>query len=273
MALQWLRRHPFLGPPRLAPVDGLGTVMVFDAWQAARAMPGGGSVRLYLDVPEPLPHPPVKHEFILNRVSREVVLIDQRLAPVGRPPVREILERIYGPAVGRDHDAADPVPLTPDDVANGPSLGSYDVGPLDFEYAQARKGERYDYLEVAYRGVKDPFGGVPVEMRKTIVTVTAPSGPLSSPAGSQMPTASNIFGPSAALPSPLCTRSTESTRRGSGALHLGRIWRSRYGLRDPAGLVLGGNLVGTWLLESWLAPAAWHPRSLRPVPQLPSPPR
>ncbi len=176
-ALRWLRGHPFLGPPRLAPVDGLGTVLILDAWQAGRALPGGGSVRLYLDVPEPQPAPPVKHEWVDNRVRREIMEIEQASLLAARPPVSQLLGRIYGPGVGEDYASAEPIPVGPDDLSSGTTIGSMDTGPLVFEYGEVRKGGRYDYVEAWYRGhvgVIQPGSKGP-EMRRTVVIVTPPS--------------------------------------------------------------------------------------------------
>lgn len=177
-ALRWLGAHPYLGPARLGAVEGLGPVLVMDAWQAGRALPGGGSVRLYLDVAEPYPAPPVKHEWTQNRVKREILLIEEGPPLDARPPVREILGRVYSPAIAQDYDAASPIPLGPDDIASGTVIGSLDTGPLVFEYGQLRRGGRFDYLEAWYRGEVGPIrrGVRGAEMRRSLVIVTPPTG-------------------------------------------------------------------------------------------------
>lgn len=177
-ALGWLRGHPFLGPARLAPVEGLGPVLVFDAWQAGRALPGGGSVRLYLDIAEPHPAPPVKHEWTTNRVLREILQIEQAPPLADRPPVGGLLGQIYTPEVEADYRAADPIPVGPDDIASGTVIGSLDTGPLTFEYGEYRRGGRFDYLEIWYRGQAGLIqrGARGAEMRRSLVIVTPASG-------------------------------------------------------------------------------------------------
>ncbi len=181
IALRWLARHPFLGPPRLAPVEGIGVVLAFDAWQAGRELPGGSAVRLFLDVSDPQPHPPIKHEFADNRVKREILLVTQTSPSAERPPVTALIAQIYGPAASAEYAAAEMVPLGPDDVPNGPTLASAGIGPLRFEYAAARKGGNLDFAEVGYRGLADPFAAATVEVRRIIVVVTRGSGPAPNP--------------------------------------------------------------------------------------------
>ncbi|MBM3267131.1 MAG: hypothetical protein FJZ01_05720 [Candidatus Sericytochromatia bacterium] len=174
-ALRWLATHPYLGPPRLAPVEGLGVLLAFDAWQAARKLPEG-EVRLVLDVPEPHPHPPVKREYAENRVRRELLVHTQRAPGDGPPPIAELLARIYGPRVAAEYRAAEPIPLGADDLPNGENLAGLGIGPLRLEYAVARRGGNLEFTEAAYRGEEDPFAKATYELRRTVVAIVPGAG-------------------------------------------------------------------------------------------------